>query len=410
MVRPSFTYTLLIFLVLMPLIHVFASVLIAVTMQALPTFANLGPTTLASEIIPALQLPEIATNAYVTSLYAVATIASFGAAAFVLKNGPIRAGQWALGFYFVGGFIIAAFPHPLSFCTAALLYGVAYTMPIPLGAHILVHHTPPHMRNTLFGIRQMGVPIGGLAAGLCFPLMSEAGNWRLAIFIAALTCLCFALLMQPIRRRFDTERNPNTRLFSIKGHNPISVIRSAPQMRRLCFAGMLFAGAEVTAVTNIVFFLSHDVGWSLTSAGMALSVLSVGGALGRLFWGILADRISNNTVMLGCLGIAIFVTMAALAIWSHDAQFLVFVAAFSVGVTAGGWTGVGIAEGARLAGRAGPVAGTAALTQFMFLGVVLLPLMSGVALALGATYPYVFASVGALSGLGGLTLLLAPPR
>ncbi|MEL0090654.1 MAG: hypothetical protein VW714_09250, partial [Rhodospirillales bacterium] len=66
MVRPSFTYTLLIFLVLMPLIHVFASVLIAVTMQALPTFANLGPTTLASEIIPALQFPEIATNAYVT--------------------------------------------------------------------------------------------------------------------------------------------------------------------------------------------------------------------------------------------------------------------------------------------------------------------------------------------------------
>lgn len=177
----------------MTLIQVVASVLIAVTMQALPTFANLGPTTLASEIIPALKLPEIATNAYVTGLYAVATIASFGAAAFVLKNGPIRAGQWALGFYFAGGFIIAAFPHPLSFCTAALLYGIAYTLPIPLGAHILVHHTPPHLRNTLFGIRQMGVPIGGLAAGLCFPLMSQAENWRSAIFIAALICLFIAM-------------------------------------------------------------------------------------------------------------------------------------------------------------------------------------------------------------------------
>jgi len=394
----------------MSLTHILVPVFAAVAMQALPTFANLGPTTLASEIIPALNLPGIATNAYVTGLYSIATLTSFVAAAFVLKHGPIRAGQWALSCYFLGGVIIFAFPHPISFCFAACLYGAAYTMPIPLGAHILINHTPPHMRNTLFGIRQMGVPIGGLAAGMCFPLMAEAYGWQLAILFAALACLSLAVVIQLIRSQYDTERQPKRQLFISNGQGPISVMQHAPRMRRLCFAGMLFAGAEVTAVANIVFFLSHDVGWTLTSAGLALSILSLGGAIGRLFWGLVADRLRNNTNMLGYLGIAIFGSMIALAVWSDDAPSLVYVAAFCVGVTAGGWTGVGIAEGARLAGKSGAVAGTAALTQFMFLGVVLLPMMAGIALALGTTYPYVFAMVGALSGLGGLSLLTMPPE
>ncbi len=134
----------------MSLTHILVPVFAAVAMQALPTFANLGPTTLASEIITALNLPGIATNAYVTGLYSIATLTSFVAAAFVLKHGPIRAGQWALSCYFLGGLIIFAFPHPISFCFAACIWRCIYYADPSGGSHSYKSHTTSHEKYSIW--------------------------------------------------------------------------------------------------------------------------------------------------------------------------------------------------------------------------------------------------------------------
>ncbi len=390
--------------------RVLAPLAIAVAVQALPTFANLTATTLAPEILAELGLPGGAANGYVFVLYGVATLASFVAAGCVLKLGPIRASQSALLLYLMGAALAAAAPTTLGFIGAAMLFGLGYTMPIPAGAQILLANTPPHLRNTLFGVRQMGVPLGGLMAGLLFPPIAETFGWRSAFVVTGSACLALALLLQPARRRYDRDRAPGVSLLRNGGHGPIAVLRAAPALRRLGLAGLLFAGTEVTAVANIVLFLERGHGWSLTQAGYGLGVLSIGGAIGRLFWGMAADRVSSRGRLLGWLGLAMAASMAGLAFASGAAPELAYASAFLVGFTAGGWTGVGVAESARLAGAAGPVAGTATLTQLMFLGVVALPSSAGVALALGLAYPYVFASIGALAGVGGLLLLTAPPE
>ncbi len=394
----------------MSIARVFAPLAIAVAIQALPTFANLAATTLAPEILRDLALPRGMTNGYVALLYTCATLASFGAAAFVMRHGPVRASQSSLLLYAVGMAGVFILPTTASFVLAAMLFGIAYTMPIPTGAQILVSSTPPHLRNTLFGVRQMGVPLGGLLAGLLFPAIEEGFGWRWAFLATAAACLLLLIGLQAVRERYDAERQPALPLWRSGGHGPIAVLRSSPALRRLCLAGVLFAGTEVTAVANIVLFLDRDLGWSLTHAGYALSALSLGGAVGRLFWGMAADSVGNRRMLLGWLGLAMAASMAALAFKSADAPAFVYISAFLVGFTAGGWTGVGVAESARLAGSLGAVAGTAALTQMMFLGVVTLPAGAGLALALGAGYPYVFAAVGVLAGVGGALMLTAPPE
>ncbi|MEQ9124030.1 MAG: hypothetical protein RIM80_15860, partial [Alphaproteobacteria bacterium] len=148
----------------MPLLPILAPLAIAVALQALPTFSNLAATTLAPEILGLLELPGGAAGGYVFALYVAATLGSFVAASVVLRLGPIRAGQAALLFYVAGAGLIAATPSTPVFALAAIGFGLAYTIPIPAGAQILLANTPPHLRNTLFGIRQMGVPMGGLAA------------------------------------------------------------------------------------------------------------------------------------------------------------------------------------------------------------------------------------------------------
>lgn len=390
----------------MPFSAVLAPLAIAVAFQAVTTFANLSATTLAPRITADFGLPGGAANGYVVALYTTATIASFAAAGFVMRNGPIRASQWALLLYVVGASAAFLAPSPASILLCAVLFGAAYTMPIPTGAQILVTNTPPEMRNTLFGIRQMGVPLGGLAAGLLYPPIADAFGWRWAFLAIAGTLLALALVMQANRARYDRDRAPATPLFSSGGHGPLAVIRDTPGMKRLCFAGLLFAGTEVTAVANIVLFLTRSLDWSLVHAGYALGALSLGGALGRLFWGVVADKLKDRSLLLGCLGLAMAGSMAALAYLSADAAIFAFVSAFAVGFTAGGWTGVGVAESARLSAKAGAVAGTAALTQVMFLGIVALPTLAGLALALGVDYADILAAVGATAGFGGLLFLL----
>lgn len=394
----------------MPLLPILAPLAIAVALQALPTFSNLAATTLAPEILGLLELPGGAAGGYVFALYVAATLGSFVAASVVLRLGPIRAGQAALLFYVAGAGLIAATPSTPVFALAAIGFGLAYTIPIPAGAQILLANTPPHLRNTLFGIRQMGVPMGGLAAGVLYPPVAEAHGWQAAFVVSAVACLMLALALQPARRRYDADRKPGLPILKSAGNGPVAVLKAAPGMRRLGAAGMLYAGVEVTAVANIVLFLERKLAWSLIEAGYALGVLSVGGAVGRLFWGVAADRVGDRMRLLGWLGLGMAASMAVLAFGSAHAAALTYLGAFLVGFSAGGWTGVGVAESARLAGAAGAVAGAAALTQLMFLGVVTLPSAAGAALALGAAYPYVFASIGGLAGLGGLLLLTAPPE
>lgn len=381
---------------------------IAVAIQTLLTFANLSATTLAPEILRDLALPGGAANAYVVILYTTATVASFVAAGIVLKMGPIRVCQAALLIVLAGALLVYSAPTAVAIAAAAVLFGLAYTTPIPAGAQILVENTPSHLRNTLFGVRQIGVPAGGLAAGLLFPPMAEAFGWQAAFAATAAACLALMVILQAFRKRYDGGRQPDIKIWRSSGHGPIAVLRSAPALKPLCIAGVLFAGTEVAAVANIVIFLERDLGWTLVRAGYALSALSAGGAIGRFFWGLAADRIERRGRLLGLLGFAMAASMTALGFGSFVSPPLAFVAAFAVGFTAGGWTGVGIAESARLAGPAGPVAGAATLTQMMFLGVVALPLLVGLALAAGLSFAYVLTGVGALAGLGGCILLFQP--
>lgn len=392
----------------MPLVQIFLPLAVAVAMQTLPTFSNLAATTLAPEILPALGLTPGAANVYVFLLYAAATLGSFWAASFVMRLGPVRAGQAALLLIAVGGLAIFAAPTAPVFVLVAIAYGLAYVVPIPAGAQILTENAPAHLRNTLFGIRQMGVPMGGLLAGLAFPPIAEAWGWQAAFVATGGCCLLLAVALQACRGRFDASRRPELSVFGRSAHGPMTVLRSSPGLRRLCVAGLLFAGTEMTAVANIVLYLERSDSWSLIEAGYALGALSVGGAIGRLFWGMAADRAANRIRLLGCLGLGMAAAMAALAAADGQAHWFAYVAAFLVGFTAGGWTGVGIAEAAQLSGRAGPVAGVAALTQMMFLGVVSAPLAFGVALAVGVDYSTAFTVIGGLAGVGGLLLLIQP--
>jgi sugar phosphate permease len=167
-------------------------------------------------------------------------------------------------------------------------------------------------------------------------------------------------------------------------------------------------------ITFTVVYLVVERRYSLIDAGVMLSMLHVGGIVGRLAWGWIADRFSSTAVLLVVAAITVAATFALVSMDDTWPRWAVHVLFFVFGSAALGWNGVLHAETARLSppGMAGLVAGGS--TFFVFAGVLIGP--SVFAATYGAIHSYSasFILVAAAAAAGGILMLLArraaPPR
>src|SRR6186997_3089660 len=85
-------------------------------------------------------------------------------------------GALALLLYFVPVLAVALL--------ASAIVGLNNGAANPAGSEVLQRFTPPAHRNFVFSIKQAGVPLGGVVAGLGVPALIEAVGWRMALVIA----------------------------------------------------------------------------------------------------------------------------------------------------------------------------------------------------------------------------------
>jgi MFS family permease len=160
-------------------------------------------------------------------------------------------------------------------------------------------------------------------------------------------------------------------------------------------------------VSYLVVYLTEALGISLIGAGIALTVANVGGIVGRVAFGVIADAWLGPRAMLGVIGVAAgacaYVTAAFDPSWPTVA-LLTVCALF--GLTAIGWNGVQLSEIARQApqGQAGAVTG--ASTFLTFAGVVLGPPAFAALASATGSYRVGFGVFGSLSLICGCRLLL----
>src|SRR5262249_816167 len=173
----------------------------------------------------------------------------------------------------------------------------------------------------------------------------------------------------------------------------------------------VYAGTQVCLMSFLVVHLTETLGWSLVGAGFVLTVTTLGGVVGRIVWGAIADRAWAPRRVLGTIGVIAAAGGAgganALPPWA-TAVLIVVAALF--GATAIGWNGVQLAEVARHApkGTAGAVTGATGFITFS--GVVAGPPVFALLAMLTGSYRAGFGAFAALSGLSGLAVLLTRPR
>ena len=370
------------------------------------TFVALGralPAVIAPAIITDLRLDAYWIGIYFAVTAASSLVAQLGCGSFIVRHGALRVSQISLA-VLAAGTALAALGTPLALVLSAICTGGG-AVSTPASSHLLSRVSSPRYLPLVFSTKQTAVPAGLLLAGLLGPQLTEWTGWRVTMLLSAAACASFALMLQPLRGIFDTDRVP-TRAFRMSDFKATLVlVLATPSLRVFSFACLAFNGLQAVVTAYFVVYLT-TIGYTPVAAGFVFSVAVAVAVPGRIFWGWLgSSHVSPRGVMAGlALGMAASAGLLALcgAGWP---TLLVGLVASALSATALSWHGVLLAETARAAPADMRGGVTGGVLSFGQVGALALPLVYSGLLDLTGSYGAGFVVCGVPALLVGMQLL-----
>jgi MFS family permease len=355
-----------------------ATLPLTLLMQAAASAATIAPAVAAPALLARLGVGPVAVGLYVAAVYLAAMLSSQFGATLVRRWGPIRTSQVALALC-AAGVALVGVPHLGAALAGALLLGAGYGPITPASSEILARTTPPDRYAMVFSIKQTGVPVGGVVAGLAVPALTEGASAAWAMVAIGALCALAAAAGAWLRTALDALRDPGApmprllRLFE-----PVRFVAAHPVLFTLATCSFVFSAVQVCVTSYSVTFLTHDLRWTLVAAGSALAVAQIAGVVGRIAWGALADRHGDARPVLLALAGAMALCGVVAAAFDAASPHLGVIALLAVyGATAIGWNGVFLATIARVVPIGQAAQATSGSLFFTYFGVVIGPPLFG---------------------------------
>ena len=378
--------------------------------QALVAFAVYCAPVMAPVAGPALGFSASAVGYYIAVTYFGSMIGSAAAGGWVARFGPIRVSQAGLALALCG-LALAASGWPPLVMLGGFVVGLGYGPTTPASSVILVRSAPPSMFSLVFSIKQTGVPAGGALAGALVPVLVLAFGWQGAAVAIGVACILLALAIGGVRERYDRELDPRAPVSLRSALAPVRLVLAEPGLRQMCVTSFIYGGVQITLVTYLVTFLVESFTLTLVVAGLVMAVAQVASVIGRVLWGVLADRVLTRRAMLGLLGVGMGLSaLLSLAAGPGWPMWLLLAYAAVFGATAVGWNGVFLAEVARVAPAGRTSQATGGCLFFTFLGVVVTPPIFNAVLALAGSYSIAYAVFAVPALAVGAWMLVRIPK
>lgn len=334
-----------------------------------------------------LGLSTVGVGAMTSAIYVGAASSSVAGGWLTDRRGPAPVLIGAM-FLLAGGCAVSRFADsiPMLF-TGIVITGLGYGWVNP-PTNIISNPISLQRRALSMSVKQTGIPLGGTLAGVLVSPLAEAFGWRISLFLPIALCTALALTMAlwcprgTGDRGFDVDYEVTVRL----------------RLPGAWAFGLLMNGVQGALFAFLTLFLTEERRLSPSAAGAGLSLMLLGGIVGRPVWGWISDHFHRDRVRV--LQATAFIAGVALIVLAV-APLAVDVAVLPIiGMSAVGWNGAFIAtvaEAARTAETVGFDTGVALL--MVSLGPVLLPPVVG-ALAGSRTGWALAWSVCAVLGLG----------
>jgi MFS family permease len=376
---------------------------ITLLIQTVAVAAVLAPAAIAPSVATAMKLPVASIGTFIAIVYLSAICAALSSGAMIQKWGAIRTSQLGLLSCAAGSLCLASGITELGIAGAVLI-GLGYGPITPASSHILVRTTPPHRLSITFSIKQTGVPLGGVIVGLTIPPQEAAFGWSWAILSVGIACFAMAGVAQLLRAGLDRDRDGSLdKNFVASVLTPIKLVMTNRGLLALSACSFVFSGVQLSLSVNLSSYLNLDLGWSLLAAGVVLSAMQFAGMAGRIFWGAVSDARLGPRKTLVVQVLVMAAGCAATSVFTRDTNPVwIYLVLIVFGSSAVGWTGVYLAEVARMAPPGKVSLATGGALSFTFLGVVFwTPLFGLVAGATGGyALPYLLLCIPLLACLG----------
>ncbi len=363
-------------------------VLAATTLaQALCSAAMLLVPTLAPQLAQNLDLPIALIGVQMSLLYGVAMLVSAQAGTWVQQVGGCRITQYSMLLVVVGCALIARSSVSLLILGTVAL-GFAYGLTNPAAAHLLTRFTPARRRNLVFSIKQTGVPLGGVIAGVCAPPLAYWFGWQFAFVGLATIAAAIGLALQPRRAGWDDDRRSHHRR---SGLASMQILRKSRATLWLGLMGCCLAAGQLSFLTYLVTMMVEELLITLMVAGVIMSAVHVAGVVGRIAWGAIADRVGSSLgVLAGLVCVMTILFLAVATIESSSPRWFLLLVFVGLGSTVVGWNGVYLAAVAQRSAHANVSDATGAVLVLTYLGVLVGPSLFALVFSLTGSFAATF--------------------
>ena len=362
------------------------------------------PAVLAPLIIRELHADPSWVGVYFALVAIAALVGQLGSGGFIIRHGAIRMSQIAL-LSTGGGMAVAIIGGAAGFVLSALVGNGIAAVATPASSQLLGRWAVRRYAPFAFSVTQTAIPAGILLGGSLGPTLAQFLGWRGTMLVSAGMCWLFALLLQPLHGRLDTDPIPTHAIHLSDFRTTITAVLAERELRALSFACFAFNGLQAVFVAYFVTYLVA-LGYTLVAAGALFSAVIAIAIPCRILWGWVGSfHVAPRLVMAGlAFGMAASVMLTGAF---NEAWPALAIAAVTgvLSATAMSWHGILLSEAARLApiGRVGAVTG--GVLSFGQMGAFLCPSVFALLLRVTGFYAAGWAVCAIPALLVGIDLL-----
>ena len=317
------------------------------------TVANVGPLgipAIASLIRADLGLTLGQAGSFLSAYYIGPSLVSLPAGTLADRWGVKR--MLVLGQLVIAAGLLAA-SLATSYAAFTLLLvaaGFGYGMLNPTSTKAVMGWAPAAHRATLVGLKQVGLPLGGMLGAALVPALALGLGWRVALVASATLIAAGAVASLVVYRDPPRTGLPPA---APGARGAVASVLTSRDLWLLAIATAVFAAMQTVWMSYLVLYLQGTVGLSLLAASRLLALAQLGGMTGRVLFGMLSDRLfaGRRRLPLVLAGVSSAAcTLAIASIGAGASAVGLSALAFLFGVVGIGWNGVQHTWMAELAG------------------------------------------------------------
>jgi MFS family permease len=282
-----------------------------------------------------------------------------------------------------GGLLLMLPTTAVLIVAAPLVLGFALGVVTPATSQVVGPLATSRTAGLFMSIRQSAVPAGSMLAGIIMPVLAVHWGWHAPIVLGLATAVLAIILLPTLPWLNDRSSTPPP---AQRPWEPVKRLLAMSGMRQILFAVVAYMMLVICLRSFFTVYLVRDLGFDLTTAGLAFSAAQLAGIPGQIGCAIISDRWLSPRTVLAISGVVMTSAAVLAANFTHNWPTLAIVTvALILGLFSIGCVPVMLGE----ITRRSPVGQVGSLVSggnlFIMAGCALGPLFFG---AVGAVFGY----------------------